>query len=193
MAEEELTNKERRKARKAERAQAREAEAPKKKRRAESEVPDVAAAEEPEEAEAADLSASASADLPAADDEDPPLSHKERRKRRRMEKAEARTSGAHDTPSTPSAPARPKRSPYSVWIGNLAFSTTQEQLTEWLRDHDIEGISRVHMPQGVRKFEYNKGYVACLTLALRMWICRRRRRSKHAWPCLKSSWPGAGC
>ncbi|WFC96105.1 Nucleolar protein 13 [Malassezia brasiliensis] len=158
MAEEELTNKERRKARKAERAQAREAEAPKKKRRADSDIPDADAAEEPE---AVDPPASAPADLPEAGDEDPPLSHKERRKRRRMEKAEARASEAFDTqspPSVPRAPARPKRSPYSVWIGNLAFSTTQEQLTEWLRDHNIEGISRVHMPQGVRKFEYNKGF-----------------------------------
>lgn len=193
MAEEELTNKERRKARKAERAQAREAEAPKKKRRADSEVPDAPADEEPE---AVDPSTSAPTDLPAADDEDPPLSHKERRKRRRMEKAEARANESFDAPSAPSAPnapARPKRSPYSVWIGNLAFSTTQEQLTEWLRDHDIEGISRVHMPQGVRKFEYNKGYVLCLTVALPMWICRRKRRSRHAWPCRRSSWPGAGC
>ena len=144
-----MTNKERRMARKAERTQARES-ASKKRNAAELDSEKVQeSADEPEAADALEA--------PEALDEDTPLSHKERRKRRKMEKVEARA--AAEPESSRAAPARPKRSPYSVWIGNMAFSTTQDELTAWLTEHGIEGISRVHMPQGARRSEHNKGYV----------------------------------
>lgn len=156
MSDAELTHKERRKARKAERALARENEDPPKKKRS---APEAVEAEVPAEEPAAEPTEPTEPTEP----EEEPLSHKERRKRRKMEKMEERVddSGERDPSSAP--PGRPQRSPYSVWIGNLAFSTTQELLTKWLEEHDIQGISRVHMPQGARKFEYNKGYVTSLT------------------------------
>ena len=86
------------------------------------------------------------------------ISHKERRKRRKMEK-QAVASASQSTESSAPIPSRPQRSAYSVWIGNLAFSTSADDLTEWLQDQGIEGISRVHMTSGARKFEHNKGYV----------------------------------
>ena len=86
------------------------------------------------------------------------ISHKERRKRRKMEK-QAVASASQSTESSAPIPSRPQRSAYSVWIGNLAFSTSADDLTEWLQDQGIEGISRVHMTSGARKFERNKGYV----------------------------------
>ena len=86
------------------------------------------------------------------------ISHKERRKRRKIEK-QAVASASQSTESSAPIPSRPQRSAYSVWIGNLAFSTSADDLTEWLQDQGIEGISRVHMTSGARKFEHNKGYV----------------------------------
>lgn len=82
------------------------------------------------------------------------LSHKERRKRRKIEKQMSQ----HPEGDVPIRPSKPQRSPYSVWIGNLAFSTSVEELTEWLQEQGIEGISRVHMISGVRKEEHNRGF-----------------------------------
>ena len=87
------------------------------------------------------------------------ISHKERRKRRKIEK-QAVASASQSTESSAPIPSRPQRSAYSVWIGNLAFSTSADDLTEWLQDQGIEGISRVHMTSGARKFEHNEGYVS---------------------------------
>lgn len=110
----------------------------------------------------------AAADVPASNDEhgrdadageeeeEEPLSHKERRKRRKMEKLAVLH--GDDAPARP--PARPQRSPFSVWIGNLAFSTSTDDLRAWLREHHIEGVSRVHMTPGARRGEHNKGYVS---------------------------------
>lgn len=137
-----MTHKERRKARKAEREQARSEQASRKRSM---------------DATAAD-GAEAHASAPLEHEEEP-LSHKERRKRRKMEKSEARA--ALEAPAASDvrpARVRPQRSAYSVWIGNLSFSTTQEQLTDWLAERNIQGISRVHMPQGPRKYEFNKGF-----------------------------------
>lgn len=153
MSDAELTHKERRKARKAERALARENEDPPKKKRS---APEAVETEVPAEKPAAEPTE-------PTEPEEEPLSHKERRKRRKMEKMEERVEHSEERDHSSAPPGRPQRSPYSVWIGNLAFSTTQELLTKWLEEHDIQGISRVHMPQGARKFEYNKGYVASLT------------------------------
>ncbi|KIX06864.1 uncharacterized protein Z518_04840 [Rhinocladiella mackenziei CBS 650.93] len=58
-----------------------------------------------------------------------------------------------------------KRSPYGIWIGNLSFSTTKDDLVKFLtgdseniieKDH----ITRVHLPQGPPKFgkATNKGF-----------------------------------
>lgn len=82
------------------------------------------------------------------------ISHKEQRKRRKMEKYMSQ----HSEGDVNLKPSKPQRSPYSVWIGNLAFSTSVEELTEWLQEQGIEGISRVHMISGVRREEHNRGF-----------------------------------
>ena len=82
------------------------------------------------------------------------ISHKEQRKRRKMEKYMSQ----HSEGDVNTRPSKPQRSPYSVWIGNLAFSTSVEELTEWLQEQGIEGISRVHMISGVRREEHNRGF-----------------------------------
>ncbi|WFD43920.1 Nucleolar protein 13 [Malassezia psittaci] len=155
MADAELTNKERRKARKAERAKPQET-APTRKRKteAESEVQQNADALTEENKRVPETSPAPNAES-IDEDEEPPLSHKEQRKRRKMEKSLARTQDKSE-PARPLAP--PKRSPFSVWIGNLSFTTSSEDLTRWLSDHEITGISRVHMPSGVRSYENNKGF-----------------------------------
>ncbi|WFC99696.1 Nucleolar protein 13 [Malassezia yamatoensis] len=155
MADAELTNKERRKARKAERAKPQEtATTKKRKSEAEPEVQQDADALTEERKEVSETSPAPNAES-IDEDEEPPLSHKELRKRRKMEKSQAQKQGQSE-PVKPSGP--PKRSPFSVWIGNLSFTITSEDLTRWLSDHDITGISRVHMPSGVRSYENNKGF-----------------------------------
>lgn len=166
----ELTNKERRIARKAERKKERE-ELVMKKTQIDS--PEKASKKRAKE-ETLTTNASSSLDLnehPGMEHKDnnenaqedkneevEAISHKERRKRRKIEK-QAVASASQSTESSAPIPSRPQRSAYSVWIGNLAFSTSADDLTEWLQDQGIEGISRVHMTSGARKFEHNKGYV----------------------------------
>ncbi|KAI5294314.1 hypothetical protein KEM52_004273 [Ascosphaera acerosa] len=66
--------------------------------------------------------------------------------------------------ATTTAPSN-KRSPYGVWIGNLAFSTTADELRTFLVTH-AEGLSphnitRVHLPEGKRNAAgkpQNKGF-----------------------------------
>lgn len=114
------------------------------------------------------------------DEEVEAVSHKEMRKRRKMEKQAARHAAAEDgkamdlgsagagargqhalstaASAEQSEKAKPARSPFSLWIGNLAFNTSSDRIQSWLRDNGIEGISRVHMPKGARKMEYNRGF-----------------------------------
>ncbi|CAD6892651.1 unnamed protein product [Tilletia controversa] len=111
------------------------------------------------------------------DEEVEALSHKERRKRRRLEKRTASlnanaaaTDGASaGTPSSAgpiitsssgqSSASKPApRSQYSIWVGNLAFSTPPEKLQSWLEDRGVAGISRINMPKGARWHEHNKGF-----------------------------------
>lgn len=108
------------------------------------------------------------------------LSHKERRKRRKMEKQETR--------AVQTMQRRPQRSPYSVWIGNLTFSTTADDLRTWLADRGIKGVSRVYMTPGARRSDNNKGCVGTLTAdaALPMLIYHRKRRCKPVLHFLRS-------
>lgn len=65
--------------------------------------------------------------------------------------------------------AKKERSPYGVWIGNLRFTVTRDELRQWLVDNSggsitSEMITRVHLPRGKRgastaaaEFE-NKGF-----------------------------------
>ncbi|KDN36920.1 hypothetical protein K437DRAFT_259972 [Tilletiaria anomala UBC 951] len=103
-----------------------------------------------------------------------PLSHKEQRKRRRVEKQQQRsqssgkvsdladkdqTGPVDSVKAKPNAkPEVPARSPYSIWIGNLSFRTSPDRIQEWLQEHEIEGISRVYMPKGAKRGEYNRGF-----------------------------------
>ncbi|KIW11253.1 hypothetical protein PV08_10553 [Exophiala spinifera] len=71
------------------------------------------------------------------------------------------------TTTTPVASSQdsPKRSPYGIWIGNLTFTTTKDDLikffTEKSKGHIQQGhITRVHLPQGPPKHgkAMNKGF-----------------------------------
>jgi len=92
----------------------------------------------------------------AADDEETPLSHKEQRKRRKLEKRAA--GSAEHAEEEEEAPKRPQRSPYCLWVGNLSFRTTAEELQDFLSENGVSGISRVHMPKGARRGEDNRGF-----------------------------------
>lgn len=94
----------------------------------------------------------------AGEEEVEALSHKEMRKRRKLEKRGLLEPAEEKKAATANeAEALPKRSPYSLWIGNLSFRTSPEKLQEWLEQGGIEGISRVHMPAGAKRGEFNKG------------------------------------
>lgn len=102
------------------------------------------------------------------------LSHKESRRRRRAEKqAAARAGGSssaaprvHPSRATAvavanknaSSDAAAKRSKYSIWVGNLLFSTSANRLQEWFEDRGVLGISRVNMPPGQKKTDHNRGF-----------------------------------
>lgn len=94
----------------------------------------------------------------AEEEEVEALSHKEMRKRRKLEKRGLIEPAEEKKAATANeADALPKRSPYSLWIGNLSFRTSPEKLQEWLEQGGIQGISRVHMPAGAKRGEFNKG------------------------------------
>lgn len=59
--------------------------------------------------------------------------------------------------------AEAKRSEYGVWIGNLSFNTTKDDLRQFFIDNcsfTNDTITRVHMPKGPEKFgrPQNKGF-----------------------------------
>ena len=101
-----------------------------------------------------------------AEEEVEPLSHKEQRKRRKLEKqlekkkqsfGEGEGEAPDSTEAVKDEKDLPARSPFSVWIGNMSFRTSPQRIQEWLEEHEIQGITRVHMPKGVKRGEYNKG------------------------------------
>lgn len=62
-------------------------------------------------------------------------------------------------------PESQKRSPYGIWIGNLSFSTTKEDLVKFFTTNSQtpiaeEQITRIHLPAGPTKFgkATNKGF-----------------------------------
>ena len=145
-----LTNKEQRMARKAQRQKEREESTNKSKKRS-------CLDEEEKGQDSVDSNQTDDSTVEHREhesDEVEAISHKEQRKRRKMEKYMSQ----HSEGDVNTRPSKPQRSPYSVWIGNLAFSTSVEELTEWLQEQGIEGISRVHMISGVRREEHNRGF-----------------------------------
>lgn len=65
--------------------------------------------------------------------------------------------------SKDAADAQAKRSQYGVWIGNLSFNTTKDDLRQFFIDNcsfSNDTITRVHMPNGAEKFgrPQNKGF-----------------------------------
>ena len=84
------------------------------------------------------------------------LSHKEARQRRKMEKKGVSHSPKKAVAAAAGAGA-PARSAHSVWVGNLSFGTDEGKLRELFAAQGIEGVSRIHMPKGARKFEFNRG------------------------------------
>lgn len=151
------TNKERRLARKAAKAEAAAAERPEAPKRKDPETEEEPALTNKEQRLARKAAKKAEAEQPTeeqpaeAEGDSAPLSHKEQRKRRKLEKQ-----GGSVPP--PAAPRARTRSEFSVWVGNMSFRTTSEDLRAWLEEHGVEGISRIHMPQGARRDEHNKGY-----------------------------------
>lgn len=98
------------------------------------------------------------------------ISHKEKRKRRKLEKKGLLPPAAGDeaaeeqrefstSTGANAATALPPRSSHALWVGNMNFMTSPERLQEWFEQKGISGISRVHMPKGMKKFEQNKGCV----------------------------------
>ena len=88
------------------------------------------------------------------------LSHKEARQRRKMEKKGVSHSPKKAVAAAAAAGAgagAPARSAHSVWVGNLSFGTDEGKLRELFAAQGIEGVSRIHMPKGARKFEFNRG------------------------------------
>jgi RNA recognition motif-containing protein len=152
-----MTNKERRLARKAEKQSKQQisAENVSKKRSPDSE----------EELRRKDYEGAAAVDGSDEDEDIEALSHKERRKRRKLEKQSGhRTVDNEDseqrmgTTTEERGTAKEKRSPFSLWVGNLSFQTSAPRLQQWFEEKGISGISRVHMPKGIRKMEYNRGF-----------------------------------
>lgn len=159
VGEDGLTNKERRKAKQeAKRKQVEEAKVEKverKQKRSADDEGEGAAVGQPEQEGEEEVEVEA-------------LSHKEQRKRRKLEKkgllpsapgdeAAAGPAGSSSFSGKPQQPALPERSPYAVWVGNLSFQTNIERLQGWFEERNVKGISRVHMPRGLKKFEQNKG------------------------------------
>ncbi|KAK4055498.1 Nucleolar protein 13 [Microbotryomycetes sp. JL201] len=104
-----------------------------------------------------------------ADEQDPPLSHKERRlaKRQKLKSTNdidtdnnvSSNSKADKKATTLKVGATPAKSAYGVWIGNLTYTTTSQQLLAWLAERGLQDVTRVNMPKGKRSHEHNKGYV----------------------------------
>jgi hypothetical protein len=79
----------------------------------------------------------------------------------------------------------PQRAEFSIWIGNLAYSTDVKALSTWLahglaKVEDSE-ITRVHLPMNA--MGQSKGYRLALgigmwglTVDLRIWMSQRRKR-----------------
>ena len=75
-----------------------------------------------------------------------------------------------------------KRSEYGVWIGNLPWSVSKDDLRKFLVEYsDItpEMITRVHMPgpndsKSANKVEKKKFGRLIITRALPMWISRQQ-------------------
>lgn len=101
------------------------------------------------------------------------VSHKEQRKRRKLEKKLAQSSPSGPTSTAAPAPAATKtaatetifttskRSPYGVWVGNLHFSTSPQDLVHFFTPTPTSStahITRLHMPAGKRPGEANKGF-----------------------------------
>lgn len=90
------------------------------------------------------------------------VSHKARRKRRKLEKkrflpASSQGQIARYDEERSRREEHFNRSRYSIWVGNLSFSTTIQRLQRWLEEREISGITRIKMSRGVRKHEQNKG------------------------------------
>lgn len=163
-----LTNKEKRLARKAEKQAARKSitkdDEQKKRKQEEVKEEDVEISNENHTEGEKDDDGEEEEDIEA-------LSHKEKRKRRKLEKQaakhgeqeEGQTVEVDGTTATTSSENKAgkeitQRSPFSLWVGNLSFQTSPNRLQEWFEQHELFGITRVYMPKGARKFEYNRGF-----------------------------------
>lgn len=74
------------------------------------------------------------------------------------DEGEANTNGNADGEQTAAKPKEKERSPYGVWIGNLRFTVTKDDLRHWLVDNSGGAITeslitRVHLPAS----KHNKG------------------------------------
>jgi RNA recognition motif-containing protein len=70
---------------------------------------------------------------------------------------------AGETSEPQAAPAKDQRSEYGIWIGNLAFSTTKDDLRNFFTSNcsfSDTTITRIHLPKGQEKYgkAQNKGF-----------------------------------
>jgi len=152
--------------------------------------------------------------------EEPVLSHAERRRRKKEQKLAANLKKEEEEEEEEEGNATKKRKlkdgsakavvptkrQNSVWIGNMSFKTTQEDLRTFFGE--VGEITRINMPTkraaGPGLKPENRGYVQSMitvlekkingsySLDLHMWILRLRKR-RH-WPLLYQKVPlqGAG-
>ncbi|KAJ7639274.1 hypothetical protein FB45DRAFT_1001197 [Roridomyces roridus] len=80
----------------------------------------------------------------AEDEPDVPvLSHAEQRRQKKKEKQEKQPAKKRKLPDGSAVAVPPKRQ-NSVWVGNLSFKTTTENLTDFFKD--VGEVTRVNMP-----------------------------------------------
>lgn len=128
--------------------------------------------------------------------EQPVLSHAERRRRKKEQKLATKleeegsaTKKRKLKDGSAKAVVQTKRQ-NSVWVGNMSFKTTQENLRTFFAD--VGEITRINMPTkavtGPGLKPENRGYVrrrsssttnlSSYSLDLRMWILRHRKRRR---------------
>ncbi|PLW14686.1 hypothetical protein PCANC_09591 [Puccinia coronata f. sp. avenae] len=95
----------------------------------------------------------------------PAISHKEKRKRRKLEQKKTLDKSIEDDPiAVPTMSSRKvetiftttSRTKHGVWVGNLLFTTTPQELAQFLEG--AGPIVRLNMPTGKREHEANTGF-----------------------------------
>lgn len=98
------------------------------------------------------------------------LSRKEKRKRRKLEAAGLLPIDAPpkvEDDAAAKGPAKgqtPAKEAHGVWIGNMNFKTSSQELIDWLAERGIGEVTRINMPAGKKAGENNRGSVSIRNL-----------------------------